>query len=363
MRTSLTYIPALTGVRALAAYLVFFHHFNPLPVQTWGWRMVNEGHIGVTMFFVLSGFLIPLRYADKVILSRQWLKQYFKNRFSRIYPLYALLTLATFVASSFNSSFGPWKQYNLSDKIIVPLLNFTFLRGFFDQFKFTGIGQGWTLTVEECFYAFAPLLLLTLAKSRMKYRLLAVFTISLIAIGCGLVEVMPHKFGFLGSYHFVFYRTFFGRAFEFMLGAALAIFIRQYYKARPGAWATSIGLAWIIGSMIALCLIASKQIPSWENPIGIALNNLWLPIGVALFFYGLLTEQTWLGKLLGTSIAQTLGKSSYAFYLVHIGIVSLFLEHYVTSNVFVLFGVALILAYILWKWIEEPLNHWLRGSR
>ena len=54
-----SYIPALTGVRAIAAFLVFFHHFNqldfPFPLR----RTFNEFHMGVTMFFLLSGFLIP----------------------------------------------------------------------------------------------------------------------------------------------------------------------------------------------------------------------------------------------------------------------------------------------------------------
>jgi peptidoglycan/LPS O-acetylase OafA/YrhL len=48
------YIPALTGVRAIAAFLVFFHHANqaefPFPL----FRVLNEFHIGVTVFFVLD---------------------------------------------------------------------------------------------------------------------------------------------------------------------------------------------------------------------------------------------------------------------------------------------------------------------
>ena len=52
-----TYLPALTGVRAIAAFMVFFHHFNqasfPYPI----YRVLNEFHTGVTVFFVLSGFL------------------------------------------------------------------------------------------------------------------------------------------------------------------------------------------------------------------------------------------------------------------------------------------------------------------
>jgi peptidoglycan/LPS O-acetylase OafA/YrhL len=363
-KLDLGYIPALTGVRAIAAYLVFFHHFNPMPVDTWFWRLLNEGHVGVTVFFVLSGFLIPLRYLNRVELSRHWLKRYFLNRFSRIYPTYALLTGITFLVIWRFPSFDPtgqWQGYASLDKVLVPLLNFSFLRGFFEQFKFTGVAQGWTLTVEECFYAFAPLLLVLLAKSRTKYGVLAACALGLGLFGCLLVQVAPHRYGFFGTYQFMFYRTFFGRVLEFMLGAGLALFIRQNPETRKGGWATYLGGLWILSSMFGLSLITTKQVASWDSPTGIVLNNLWLPFGIVLFFYGLLTERTWLCRLLESTMAQVLGKSSYAFYLVHVGVASVFLQRYVSSNVFVLFALALLLAFSLWKWIEEPVNHKLRA--
>jgi peptidoglycan/LPS O-acetylase OafA/YrhL len=49
------YYPALTGLRAVAAYLVFFHHFRPLALAD-GWPSVVLGqlYVGVSLFFVLS---------------------------------------------------------------------------------------------------------------------------------------------------------------------------------------------------------------------------------------------------------------------------------------------------------------------
>lgn len=55
------YFPALTGVRAIAAYMVFIHHYKLFPGSFVGKRMFyffNEFHTGVTFFFVLSGFFI-----------------------------------------------------------------------------------------------------------------------------------------------------------------------------------------------------------------------------------------------------------------------------------------------------------------
>jgi hypothetical protein len=58
------YFQALTGVRAIAAWLVFFHHYNPFSIERFGSvinQFVQEFHVGVSVFFVLSGFLITHR--------------------------------------------------------------------------------------------------------------------------------------------------------------------------------------------------------------------------------------------------------------------------------------------------------------
>src|SRR6478735_4275673 len=71
-QTSRAMLPALTGVRAIAMYLVFFHHFNPPESATGSFirGLIKEGHLGVTMFFVLSGFLIAYRYNGS--LKPEW---------------------------------------------------------------------------------------------------------------------------------------------------------------------------------------------------------------------------------------------------------------------------------------------------
>jgi peptidoglycan/LPS O-acetylase OafA/YrhL len=358
------YYPALTGVRALAAYLVFLFHFSPFASSGWAGRLAGEGHVGVAIFFVLSGFLIPMRYMGQAELSRHWLKRYFQNRVARIYPLYFLLTALTFLVMwrwpAYEASHA-WSSYVASDKVLVPFLNFTFLRGFFDQFKFSGLAQGWTLTVEECFYCFAPLLLLFLARTKYRYAALLGAAIGLTAIGLALVHLSPlHPLGFFASNRFLFGFTFFGRSFEFMVGAALALFFRQHPDQRRGAWATVLGTAWIIACIVGISLARSPEAVDGVKPFGIVIDNLVLPCGVAIFFYGLLTERSWLRSLLETKLFDVLGKSSYAFYLVHLGVLSTVVYRY-SSSIALHFAVALAVSYLFWRFIEEPVNHWLRS--
>ena len=138
------YFAPLTGVTALAAYMVFFHHFNPFSVKyshTFLFHFVQELHVGVTFFFVLSGFLIAFKYMDMINFN---FKTYMIRRLARTYPMYFILTSITFIFFAF--------QENIENSSLVDyLMNITFLKGYFNPLKFSGIGQGWSLTVEETF--------------------------------------------------------------------------------------------------------------------------------------------------------------------------------------------------------------------
>lgn len=165
------YYPGLTSLRAIAALMVYLHHFNPLPqgtiflgIPVWG--ILKEFHIGVTIFFVLSGFLIASRYMDNKVSF----KKYLWNRFVRIYPIYFLLTILTFALKGFDTGFS-YKLWTLF------VLNITFLRGFIESTKFSLVAQGWSLTVEETFYFLAPVIFLLLRRYGKVVYLAPVFLI------------------------------------------------------------------------------------------------------------------------------------------------------------------------------------------
>ena len=388
-KTVSNYIPALTGVRAMAAYLVFISHYCylfddkfPHIVQ----RFFGEFHIGVSLFFVLSGFLITFRYYNNFNLTTDWFKQYLKNRVARIYPMYFLLTIGAFVYFWCTNDQSITK--GSAHPFVLMLLNITFLRGFFYQFWDTGIAQGWSLTVEECFYFSAPIIFL-IAKRYGKFYLQPVI-ITAFAVVMVLIFRNNNWHGFFGNFTFVLLFTFFGRCFEFFVGVQLARYVLKKGFTRTNKF--NFTYSGFVLIFVCVLVMAFQPIPAgWaaglESPIGIITNNYFLCIAVALFYYGLLTESSKFKNFLATPFIEMLGKSSYIFYLIHLGYMynmirnaANWLNDYVFSlydkwgvdwhspfeydwlNLLYAFIILNIISVTLFKLVEEPLNHFIRKS-
>ncbi|WP_216726712.1 acyltransferase family protein [Hymenobacter siberiensis] len=374
------YFSVLTGVRAIAAFMVFLSHDNPFKsassqnvFQNGMFHLFGGLSIGVSIFFVLSGFLITNRYERNIELSWQWARRYLRNRVARIYPMYFLVTIATLIGTTINAEYDPsrlWKFYNLKDKILVVFLNLTFLRGFFDRYRFTMAGQGWSLTVEECFYLSAPFLLLGL---RREWRRLLFYPVLLLIIGLILASIgaqfHDQLFGFFGSIKFMLDWTFFGRSLEFFAGMGMALYLRKYpAKERQGFLLTSLGIIWMIMCIGAVAYFerntpVAEAVFNMANYSSFVVRNAILPGGIVLFFWGLLYEKTWLKRLLETPMFDLLGKSSYCFYLIHVGLLDFLLDDFVTTNILGKFIIINIVAIMLYKFVEHPLHLFLTKKK
>lgn len=346
------YFPALTGVRALAAYSVFVHHYRIFPKRIVGTRLFNffeELHVGVTLFFVLSGFLIAFRYFDVKNFS---FRNYMVNRIARIYPMFFLLTSASFV---YFHVFDPNKSG--VDKY---LMNITFFKGFFSEYLFTGIPQSWSLTVEEMFYILAPILFYFIRKRVASLLIIPVF---FCMVGLILTSVFSHAsfYGFMDSNSLMFSYTFFGRCFEFMTGIGLAYLVKHVeFKNKFGAF-TYIGIVAMVVCVFLLSLFRVDEHYGVATTAGRIVNNIALPLfGIILFYYGLLTEKTVISKILSNKFVELLGKSSYIFYLIHMGFLSLMLYRMSVTNPVLIFIIMNIVSIVLFKFVEEPLNHLVR---
>jgi peptidoglycan/LPS O-acetylase OafA/YrhL len=160
------YLPALTGVRALAAFWVLLYHLHPALRAYFGdvpfiSPVIYMGYQGVDLFFVLSGFVIAHQYADRLRnFSWQKYRDYLWARVARIYPLHLFMLLCVLglvkLAPFFGFTINRGTDY----------LWFDFVRNLFlvQSWQFPAYVNwnhfAWSISAEWFAYLLAPLFVL-----------------------------------------------------------------------------------------------------------------------------------------------------------------------------------------------------------
>jgi peptidoglycan/LPS O-acetylase OafA/YrhL len=338
--------PALTGVRALGATVVFFQHF---PLREGSHITLNV----MAFFFALSGFLIVRIYYQQAELTRKWLARYFVNRFARIYPVYFLLLT---VAVLIQHESRPW----------VLAANYTLTHALFHK-MYLVIQPSWSLTVEECFYFLAPVFML-LVRIR---NFFASFLLGCLLLVAALF-VSTLGIGFLGTPVFVLTTTFFGNFVEFFAGVYVAFAVMNLEKKgslhAAGSKYTLAGLAGIVvlgGALIGVY----RHVPLDARALVelILINNFLLPFPIAVLYWGLIREDTLLSRFLSSKVCGLLARGSYSFYLLHTLIINYISLPMLTSTngyrplyVGVTFVVTWLISILLFLFYEEPVNIFIR---
>lgn len=158
------YIPGLNGIRAIAVFFVIFSHRFPKDHFV---HVFPLGNYGVDIFFVLSGFLISRSLFfqisdDNNILESKFeiIKKFFIRRCLRIFPIYYLLLLFMFltdgiVGNQFRTNIL-WYVFYCANYL-----------NYYQNKWFGSLAHFWSLSVEEQFYIFWPILLLFIFKKRI----------------------------------------------------------------------------------------------------------------------------------------------------------------------------------------------------
>lgn len=285
--------------------------------------------------------------------AKFWL-QYMSRRIARIYPLYLFLLALTFLIPVI-----VW--HDRWPTLPLVFINVTLVKGFFVLFNFTGIAPSWSLTVEETFYLLAPILFFVFRK----YGPLVVLPL-VYAVG-GVLELIGTKsgyYGFFGNFVFVLVYTFFGRAFEFFAGMTLARALLanpEAFRAKGRMPFTYLGLLGCVLVVYWLSLLQRNGEFGLFHPVGLVLNNFVLPVFACILFRGLITEGTVVGRVLASRLFIFLGRSSYAFYLVHYGILTALIQPRLTIanegiRLFVLFVLVNLISSLLFLAVEHPAN-------
>jgi peptidoglycan/LPS O-acetylase OafA/YrhL len=291
--------PALDGVRTLAVYLVLLYHA--------GIPAVAGGYIGVDLFFVLSGFLV-----SNVILSeidergRFRLGRFYARRVRRLLPAAVVVVVATGAAFVLVTSIVRRLPFvGDARSALLYFANWHFLSESNDYFA-TGVDRSpylhfWSLSIEEQFYIFFPVLLVVFVVLSRRWRWALPVGLGVLmtaSVGCQLYWLSADP-------AHAYYGTD-SRLYQLLAGAMLAALLRLLGSARR------VSAAGIVGLLVML-LFASGLLDvgaTWRGFVATA-------AGVMLLL-GLMSNDTGpVARLFAHPLPAYLGRISYGTYLWH----------------------------------------------
>jgi len=347
------YYPHIDGIRALAVIPVVLFHILAI--------LCPGGFAGVDVFFVISGYLITGGILRDLKQDRFTIRNFYYRRIRRIMPAYFAMIAGVLAVGCVLYYAQP--LILLGDSVAAGTLfvaNLHFWRMGGDYFAPNLHSQAllhlWSLSVEEQFYLFIPLLCAVIWKLRRSLvapvlALLAVLSLS------GAIYAVLH-----GKQNNAFYFLHF-RAWELLAGSLLAMLPaigkvldspgpnsccgKQKKLISPGFLA-AIGLLMVVMTYI---FISSK------TPFP-GLAAVPPVIGTALLLrYG---QNGSVSRLLSSRLFVAIGKISYSLYLWHWP-VTVFWKYAVYDQLYYydylgMFFLSLLLAYLSWKFVELPVR-------
>jgi peptidoglycan/LPS O-acetylase OafA/YrhL len=361
-------LPALTSLRFFAAFHVVIFHFQAMQVfigPAWFQKLSSIGYVGVSFFFVLSGFILVYTYAGRPVI----LKEFWRARFARIYPAYAFSLLVTapfffFAVLTMNIPFFVWPKAHLK---LASALVLSLLQAWVPPAALTWNSVAWSLSVEAFFYVLFPfLLLLLIRRSQPQLFLIAGASwLASLALSVSYVIRNPDHLTLvnadvLGSFWLNALKfNPLARLPEFLLGMACGfLFLRSRKETK---FALPLVLTGIAG--LAVVTYFSAVIP---YPI---LHTALLAPAFAAIVYGLALRPNW-GGILEHRLLVLCGDASYSLYLLHSMIVGIYfhnttgqLRNQSLMGVLVFVLLAVTISALVYRFIEEPARRKLNPRR
>jgi peptidoglycan/LPS O-acetylase OafA/YrhL len=336
------YIPSLDGIRAISFFLVFFAHAGLGAI-------IIPGGFGVTIFFLLSGFLITtllrLEFARNRRIS---LRGFYLRRVLRILPpLYVTLLLA--VALLPIGKEHPTLPLPGTLAQILQVSNYYLIYSA-DAVIMTGTGVFWSLAVEEHFYLLFPLLYTWMCHRFSMYQQ-AFILLTLCAAALAWRCVLHYHF------HAEFIRTYLATDTRFdsiLLGCVLAIVANPMTNDPLHGWILR-RMQWLLPlSVVVLLGTFIDRDEGLRETLRYTLQGLALmPLFIAAIHY----QRSWPVLFLNLPVIRFLGVLSYALYLCH-SIIMENIDRVWTANPVLTQAVslacALCFATLVHYWIERP---------
>ena len=303
----------LTGLRAVAAIWVVFHHIRlPKTAPEWLTNVADAGFIGVPLFFMLSGFVLAYNYPTLSLRQPRKVLRFWIARIARVMPLYwAVLLLAVL------------QRYVVGvpqdDSLPLHFLALQTWSGDLDVGAQMYNAPGWSICVEMFLYAIFPVLVLLVAhvaRNHGSAGLLGLaglaFAVQLTLWGvfvaqgwADLPAVDPQ------SAHRWLYRNPLTRVPDFMVGMCMAFLVNRGLRFPRGL--AHLSQAAVVLVVPLICAFRDHD----NGALGAAyFGTLWT-VPFALLIVSLASNHGFFAWFLARRSMVMLGTASFALYLTH----------------------------------------------
>ena len=300
-------IPSLDGLRAISILFVIIGHSAETMPRIDGAAgslfhglilMLGNGGLGVTVFFVLSGFLITTLLLKEIKKTGELsIRAFYIRRAFRIWPAFYLMVAVVVIL-------GIIKAIPLTVGEVVSAS--LFFWNYYPHGATWFLGHSWSLSVEEQFYVIWPLLLKFLGPRRGTWFAAAVIVIepAIRVANYWLVPSMRGHIGIMGH----------TRADSLMIGALVALLYGkprfENFVERLFTW--RLPLAGAAFLLFLNPILEEKAHGAYMLPVGILLQNCIIAL---IMLWAIQNSDKAFGRVLNSRLAIHVGLISYSLYL------------------------------------------------
>lgn len=330
-------------LRGIAVLAVVLYHLSP--------ATLGSGFLGVDVFFVISGFLITNVILRGIESNRFSFAEFYTRRAKRLLPAaYSTFILCTLLAYQFLTQ-AQWDDYieqlfgsiTFTANIVLPLQS-----GYFEEASETKpLLHIWSLSLEEQYYLIMPLLIFLTPKAWRGWLFLFGIIASLV-LCIYFVSFSFYYWRFpTANYSELAFYSLPTRAWELLAGSLLAWLMLRH---------PNLGIPVHLKRIALVVLFVGISYRMDEiHPRG---DALIIVIATSLMIAG---KDNWLPKNLLTRAVKKVGDWSYSLYLLHWPLIVFATAGYLgsipTSAKIFIFFFSLAIAFLQYKFIEEPFRH------
>lgn len=337
-------IKPLTSLRFIFALMVFSAHCYVIDPH-FSHFLYKEGFVGVSFFFVLSGFIIAYNYQRKFEQKDISPRKFWIARFARVYPLHLATLLLSLLTGGYLLAIN-------GDTILKFCCQLFLLHPFVPQmdYFFSFNSPSWSLGCEQLFYFLFPFLTLWLSNTR---RLFWVLTVTGILVAWGMYFTPEEQ---IRAYWYV---NPLSRLPDFLVGMLL---FKLYDKSRKN-WSVSRATWFEIGAIVLFATFFYFGSAGLLPKVYRYSVYYWIPVSLILYTFAM--NKGIVSRFLSNKYLVIGGDISYAMYLIHLFVIDFYkntgLSYPWQIAIPVLLVLTICFSLLSFYYFEKPVNRYIRN--